>query len=181
MRRNKCLKGTILDFWTLNAPVIFRRTLLAFYGTAFSCSNLTMSDDVRQEALNLINYTSRRVAFGQFSLPSTNGMSKLDCNLEAIAQAAVLNCPQNPPRASATNGLMYLTTTTTAEPPTSPVSNRTTESPTATEPATTIEILTLVSITTATSSRTTKTRRRSREWSSKDVQLCFQRDSAGIS
>uniref|UniRef100_A0A0K0DN40 SCP domain-containing protein n=1 Tax=Angiostrongylus cantonensis TaxID=6313 RepID=A0A0K0DN40_ANGCA len=72
-----------------------------------------MTDQTRQGALNLINRIRSQVALGQFQaeafLPSANDMEKLrwDCNLEKMAQTAVINCPRNPPPASVTNGMNY--------------------------------------------------------------------------
>ncbi|VDM52756.1 unnamed protein product [Angiostrongylus costaricensis] len=84
---------------------------------------MTMTDQTRQGALNLINRIRSQVALGQFQaaefLQSANDMNKLrnhkcsvfkrwDCDLETMAQTAVVNCPQNPPPASVTNGMNYL-------------------------------------------------------------------------
>ncbi|VDM52755.1 unnamed protein product [Angiostrongylus costaricensis] len=108
------------------SPAMFLLTLLLLCGTLFQpghlsggfempfgCGGMTMSDQTRQGALNLINRIRSRVALGEFQakdyLSSANDMEAMrwHCDLETMARTAVLNCSQDPPPVKAENAMNY--------------------------------------------------------------------------
>ncbi|VDM60269.1 unnamed protein product [Angiostrongylus costaricensis] len=92
----------------MSCPVVLSKLV------TFGCQGLTLRDENRAEALDMLNGIRSNVAQGTFQaqnpLPSAKNMAKLawNCDLERLAQQAVDNCPPNPPPIRPANGRNYV-------------------------------------------------------------------------
>uniref|UniRef100_A0A0K0DQP1 SCP domain-containing protein n=1 Tax=Angiostrongylus cantonensis TaxID=6313 RepID=A0A0K0DQP1_ANGCA len=78
----------------------------------FGCRGTAISDQKRDDVLSFFNFIRASVALGEyrgFSLSPASDMNKLrwDCDLEAVAEGAVQDCPEHPSFSASTNAVNF--------------------------------------------------------------------------